>query len=196
MMPIPTTAGERANVERVDAMLSASSTSGILRSGGSIDRATRLNLGSGDDYRAGYLNIDLRADVADLVLDASQRLPFDDGSIDEILALDFLEHHPAFRTQDILAEWRRVLRFGGLLTVKVPNLQALCEALLTHTNPDMIVRNIYGGHRWGPDGAWDAHHTGWTPTTICRDLAIAGFKILGNDLALNMTVKAAKHGDG
>lgn len=152
----------------------------------------RLNLGCGDDVRPDWFNIDLRSDCgADIVQDVS-KLPFDDGEVDEILALDLLEHFPAFRTQDILAEWRRVLCSGGMLTVKVPNLQALCEALLVRPHPDRIVRNIYGGHRWGPDGAWDAHHTGWTPTTICRDLAVAGFKILGNDLALNMTVKAAK----
>lgn len=156
----------------------------------------RLNLGCGEDIRPGWFNIDLRSDCgADIVQDVT-KLPFDDGEVDEILALDLLEHFPAFRTQDILAEWRRVLRPSGTLTIKVPNLQALCEALLARTHPDMIVRNIYGGHRWGPDGAWDAHHTGWTPTTICRDLTVAGFKILGNDGALNMTVKAAKHGDG
>lgn len=152
----------------------------------------KLNLGCGNDYRQGYVNVDLRTDCeTDLVSDVT-KLPYEDGEVDEILALDLLEHFPVFRTLDILSEWRRVLKLGGLLAIKVPNLEELSKALLARARPDMVVRNIYGGHRWGPDGAWDTHHTGWTPSMIRRDLELGGFRLLSNDVGLNMTVKAAK----
>jgi ubiquinone/menaquinone biosynthesis C-methylase UbiE len=152
----------------------------------------RLNLGAGDYYREGWLNLDLRDDCgADMVQDVT-KLPFDDGEVDEILALDLLEHFPAFRTLDILTEWRRVLVPGGLLTLKVPNLKLLAQWLLDHVAPRLVIRNVFGGHRWGPDGSWDAHHTGFTPETITEDLEQAGFKVIGNDLAVNMSVKARR----
>lgn len=152
----------------------------------------KLNLACGLDYRDGYVNIDLRDDCrTDLVCDVA-KLPYEDGEVEEILALDILEHFPVVRTLPILREWRRALAPGGKLTLKVPNLEKLSEALLRLAHADMVVRNIYGGHRWGPDGAWDAHHTGWTPTMLHRDLDIAGFRVLSSDLALNMTIVAEK----
>lgn len=152
----------------------------------------RLNLASGDDYREGYVNIDLRTDCRTDVCADVTKLPYEDGEVDEILALDILEHFPVFRSLPILREWHRVLRVGGTLTLKVPNLKELCEALLQRAHPDLIVRNIYGGHRWGPDGSWDAHHTGWTPTMLHRDLELAGFRPLRCDQGLNMTVVAER----
>jgi SAM-dependent methyltransferase len=153
----------------------------------------RLNLGCGDDYREGYVNIDVRTDCgADEIADATL-LPYADGVADEVLALDLLEHFPAARTAQVLAEWRRVLRPGGMLTVRVPNVEGLAGRLLRRPEQArLIVENLYGGHRWGPDGMWDAHHTGWTPRMLDEDLGAAGFDVLSNDLLANMTVKAVR----
>jgi Uncharacterized protein conserved in bacteria len=155
----------------------------------------RLNLGSGDDRRPGYLSVDLRPECSDVVADV-RRLPFRSGSVDGLLALDNLEHHPAALTQSVLTEWRRVLCPGGILTVRVPNLYQLARALVARTEAQqwpavaVLVRNIYGGHRWGPDGALDAHHTGWVPETLYQELGTAGFEVLSDDGALNNTVTA------
>jgi SAM-dependent methyltransferase len=150
----------------------------------------KLNLGSGDDYREGYVNIDLRDDCgADEVGDVG-KLRFGDGEVDEIVAADLLEHFPAYRTLDVLAEWRRVLRPGGRLVLKVPNLLELARWIVDRANVRLVVRNIYGGHRWGPDGSWDAHHTGWTPDMLEEDLRAAGFRVLTNRGGVNMWVEA------
>lgn len=151
----------------------------------------RLNVGGGADHRAGYINVDLREDVADVVAPADQ-LPYDDGTVSEILAMDILEHFPPFRTQDVLAEWRRVLAPGGRLTVRVPNLLALAKAIVNDTAPVLMIRNIYGGHRWGIDGSLDCHHTGWTPLLLFQELANAGFTVVDSDSQLNMTFDAVK----
>jgi ubiquinone/menaquinone biosynthesis C-methylase UbiE len=157
----------------------------------------RLNLGAGDDYREGFVNIDMRDDCgADLVCDA-RTLPYPDNSVEEILALDFLEHFSKFQTDALLAEWHRVLRPGGTLSVKMPNLHVLAVQLAywhEHPSPqlDDLINCIYGGHRWGPDGAWDTHHTGFTPTTIALVLQKAGFDVLSCDHETNMTVVGKK----
>lgn len=148
----------------------------------------RLNVGAGDDRREGYLSIDLREDTADVVADV-RALPFPDGAVEEVMANDVLEHFWRDHTAGILAEWRRVLRVGGTLRVKVPNMLALAQHI-DGPYHDSIVENIYGGHRWGPDGAYDTHHWGWSPRTIQRDLAAAGFDVVENDQQLNMTVIA------
>lgn len=149
--------------------------------------ALRLNVGAGDDRREGYVSVDLRPDVADVVAPAD-RLPYADESVDELLALDVLEHFWRDDVPAVLAEWRRVLRPGGTLTVRVPNLVQLGRQLARGYEVDTTIRNIYGGHRWGPGGSFDTHHWGWTPITLARDLDAAGFRVHTHDRRANMTV--------
>jgi SAM-dependent methyltransferase len=157
----------------------------------------RVNLGSGDDRRSGYVNVDLRPEVADVVCDV-RTLPWADGEVDEILAEDLLEHFPADQTADVLAEWHRVLRQGGLLTVKCPNMYQLARAIVAYTDLGRLdtvtdlIRNVVGGHRFGPEGSLDVHHWNFIPATLASTLEAAGFDVLSNDGALNMTVKAVK----
>lgn len=151
-----------------------------------------LNVGCGDLHIEGAVNIDLRADVADILADV-RALPYADAVADRVIALDLLEHFPADHTAALLAEWARVLRTGGELVVKVPNLSRIAAFLINgQSNPRHLIRNIYGGHRWGNDGAWDTHHTGWTPDLLAEELDSAGFDVESNNRELNMTVVAVK----
>ena len=149
----------------------------------------RLNIAAGDDRRDGYLHVDLRPDVADVVATA-EALPFRPDAVREILALNILEHFAAAKTHAVLREWHRVMASGGRLKVQVPNLAALAQAIVEDRSPALMIRNIYGGHRWGPDGSWDAHHTGWTPHLLRRALGDAGFTVVAADEGLNMTFDA------
>lgn len=156
----------------------------------------KLNLGAGDLREDGYVSVDLRWDTADIVADASC-LPYEDESVEVVRAMDLLEHFPASRTAAVLAEWHRVLVPGGSLTLKVPNLYQLARAVMGCEEGDHpalagYIRNIYGGHRFGPDGAWDAHHTGWTPKSLHKTLTDAGFHVITNDQDMNMTCEAKK----
>lgn len=145
----------------------------------------KLNVGCGDDVRDGMINVDLRP-TGQVVADVAC-LPFRDRCAD-ILALDILEHFPVMRVGKVLDEWRRV---GTSLEVRVPNIEALSRTIVARpASCDMLIRNLYGGHRWGVDGCLDAHHWGWTPATLERDLEIHGFGVESNDHALNMTVVA------
>lgn len=151
----------------------------------------KLNLGCGDDKREGFVNIDLREDVADVVGNV-QSLPYADGTVTEILASDILEHLPPTRTMPTLQEWHRVLQQGGTLIVRVPNLLQLARWIVENYQVQAAITNIYGGHKFGPDGEWDHHCTGWTPERLEAVLHKAGFDVIDNDFALNQTVTAKK----
>lgn len=152
---------------------------------------TALNIGAGADRRDGYVSVDLRPEVADVVASADA-LPYGDGEVDEILAFDILEHFPRARTDAVLEEWRRVLRPGGVLSVRVPNMWQLCRWVVEGHDVASAILNIYGGHRWGPDGNLDTHHWGWRPEDLEAELGGHGFRVISDDLALNFTVTAER----
>jgi len=175
-----------ARIERIAPGLAAA-----LAGHGWTGPMVKVNLGGGDDRRQGYLTVDLRRDLADVVANAV-RLPFADASVAEVLAFDVLEHLSEWELPKVLAELWRVLGPRGRLVAKVPNLARLAEGILAGSGVEELVRNVYCGHRFGPEGAFDAHHWGWTPETFQGQLERAGFVVLANDGALNMTVVAER----
>lgn len=89
----------------------------------------RLQLGSGQSPQQGYINIDINPyEGVDLVYDLDKiPWPFEDSSVDEILALDVLEHlAPLGRAMGqynivgVLTEVYRVLKPGGVLKARIP----------------------------------------------------------------------------
>src|SRR5580658_1146488 len=93
----------------------------------------KLNLGSGKDWREGYLNADFDAYwEPDVVLDFSQPLPIgkplesqrfgtialENNSFDEIISNDVLEHIPSLMTA--MTSCLNLLKVGGLFRISVP----------------------------------------------------------------------------
>lgn len=109
----------------------------------------RLNLGCGPDLRAGYLNVDIVGmrvptgiDFVVHDLDPDTGWPWPDGSVDEVLMLDFLEHFPYRKTKKILMEVWRVLVVDGFVEIQVPDFDHCSRAVLCH-GPYMC--NVCGG---------------------------------------------------
>lgn len=77
----------------------------------------KLNLGCSDKHIADYVNVD-RVEPADVIADLTQRWPWGDSSIEDIIAHDIIEHLP----DKILTmnEAYRVLKHGGMFRVLVP----------------------------------------------------------------------------
>ena len=85
-----------------------------------INGKLKLNLGSGKDYRKGFINIDsspyIKKDL-DFNLD-KYPYPFEDDSVDYILAMAVIEHLEDMKT--FMEEIHRILKPGGKLRFRVP----------------------------------------------------------------------------
>ena len=89
----------------------------------------KLNLGSGEDYQTGYINVDLYASNANMKFDLNKiPYPFIDSSIDEILMKHTLEHLD--KPINVVNEMIRICKSGAKLIIEVPhyNHSAAVEA--------------------------------------------------------------------
>lgn len=89
-------------------------------------KITKLNLGCGNDLRVGYINSDLYNDKADVKFD-SLVLPYENDTVDEIMAYHIIEHFPYHKAWRALEEWHRVLKPGGRLHLETPDFLSSCE---------------------------------------------------------------------
>lgn len=138
----------------------------------------RLNVGCGKMILDGWVNVDVQANPKasrppDLLSDI-RKLPIDDGSADVLMAVHVVEHFYRWEVGALLAEWRRVLKDGGLLILELPNLEAACRNVLAGLTDQMGMWPLYGdpGHK----DPYMCHRWGWTPVTLARELEAAGFR--------------------
>lgn len=91
----------------------------------------RVEIGPGGAPTPGYIHVDADRGARHLEHVApAWKLPFPDGSVDEILAIHVLEHVPPRLLAQTLREWRRALAPGGTLSIHVPDSAALMRAYL------------------------------------------------------------------
>ena len=82
----------------------------------------RVNLGCGFNKMEGFVNVDNRTFVnPDIVIDVEKGLPFQDNSLSEVVAKDFLEHIPIGKTVFVVEEIYRVLEKNGVFFSYTPS---------------------------------------------------------------------------
>lgn len=82
----------------------------------------KLNLGSGYEPTAGFVNVDLSPNAPGVDhVGPIYPLDFPDASVDEIRATNCLEHLPYRQSAAALADWARVLVPGGRMFLQVPD---------------------------------------------------------------------------
>jgi predicted SAM-dependent methyltransferase len=86
----------------------------------------RLNVGCGAARFPGWVNIDV-IPGADLTLNVTKGLPFDDRSVDLIYNEHFMEHLTLEDAENVLRDFKRCLKVGGILRIAMPDLDALVE---------------------------------------------------------------------
>ena len=122
----------------------------------------QINLGSGPVPLEGYINCDLypsgvivpgatdpNKDV-DMVFDLSDGLPFDNNSVDEVMAIQVLEH--LSNPIALLEEIYRVLKPSGVIDIAVPDLTVVFEHWVEATNEERWI--AIGERKWPPLYAW------------------------------------------
>ena len=90
----------------------------------------KLHIGCGGFLLPGWLNSDLspfnRGGV--VYIDAAERLPFADNTLDFVFSEHFIEHLTYAQGYNFLSECRRVLKPHGVCRLATPNLEFLVQA--------------------------------------------------------------------
>lgn len=135
----------------------------------------KLNIGCGYNRLEGYINIDSNADTpADKIMPA-HNLDFADGSIEEIKALQFIEHLGFFKTKYFLTECRRVLQPGGGLLIETPDITKAFEIFL---NGDEAQKEAVLGWVYGSETPGMNHLYCFPADLLAKLLKEAGFEII------------------
>lgn len=103
----------------------------------------RLNLGGGDNQVEGFINVDLYDDTADVKADICE-LPFDNGSVDEIVCYQVIEHIPYNKSLQCLQEMYRVLEPGGTAVIETPDIDIVCHKILEEGLQDKWMFSLVG----------------------------------------------------
>lgn len=167
---------------------------------------TKLNLGCGDKILPGYINVDVAPNPLtktklfthesanlgrrpDVICDLANLKPFENESVDEILAVHVVEHFWRWEVVGVLREWARVLKPGGTMILECPNLISACQAILA--DPDVATGPGAEGQRsmwvlYG-DPAWKdplmIHRWGYTPRSLAKIMQEAGLANLRQEPA-------------
>lgn len=158
-----------------------------------------LNLGCGKDVREDFVNVDLFSNDASVVAMDIRKLNIAPNSADYILASDVLEHFSHRETDQILKEWARVLKPGGVLEIRCPSLKLQMQAYMRGDwNADIASYMIFGGQT----NPGDYHCVAFDEQSIRNHLTHAGLEVYDYEehdfpqtrgfINLNMTVKARK----
>lgn len=113
----------------------------------------RINLGCGDRYAPGWINVDWAGSPhrKDQEVDLTQPLPWPDESVEYIYAGHVLEHLTLEQCQGLLAELLRCSVDYGQLMVVGPDLPKAYQMLEEGTLDVPIESLLYGAERWSGD---------------------------------------------
>lgn len=104
----------------------------------------RLNLGAGDSKIAGFISVDLYDPKADIQADIC-KLPFDNDTVEEIVAYQVIEHIPYQKSVDMFREMYRVLRLGGMATIETPDIDYIAQDIAkTGEITDKWIHSLVG----------------------------------------------------
>lgn len=143
----------------------------------------RLNVGAGSRRPPGWFNVDIEENPdapqpLDLLSDA-KKIDLPDGCASELMAIHLFEHLYRWEADDVIEEWKRLLRPGGKLILELPDLMKFCKNILDGAmrggkNPDQLgMWGAYGDPR--TKNPYMCHRWGWSPATLTALLAAHGF---------------------
>jgi predicted SAM-dependent methyltransferase len=141
------------------------------------DGPIKLDICGGEfPYGHGFLNVDVRPlPNVDIVADITKGLNFADHTVDEIVSCGTLEHFYIPTVLKILKEMWRVLKYGGKLTVGVPNMNAILSAFQQgEMNFQLFNQYIYGSVQKDIN-PYNVHRSIWDAERMINAMTEAGF---------------------
>jgi len=104
-----------------------------------------------------------------------ENLPFENKSVDIIYASHVIEYFDRNQIKNLLMEWKRVLKPGGILRLAVPDFEAMCKLYLSKKyNLERFLGPLYG--RWSMNGKNIYHRTTYDFKSLEEILLKSGFK--------------------
>lgn len=139
----------------------------------------KLNIGSGKDYKDGWVNLDINTRFkADIYRDIMNFDPFEfdlDG-FDEVYAKDVLDHITFNDLKKLLRRIYSWINHQGTLIIHLPNFDYCARKALNGESDAM--RWIYGSDGTEADYASNIIRWGYTPKTLRNLLTSAGFTVV------------------
>jgi len=133
----------------------------------------KLHLGCGIRYIPDFIHIDIRKfPHIDYVTSVDKLDMFKDNSVDLIYACHLLEHFRRNQIENVLKEWYRVLKPGGILRLAVPDFEKLVEVYFKYKDLKLILGPLVGRQ----DYPESTHYVVFDFSTITEILKKVGFK--------------------
>jgi len=134
----------------------------------------KLHLGCGPRYFPGWKHFDA-SDYPHLAGHSIANLPYANNSVDIIYSSHTIEYFDREEVKDLLLEWKRVLRSGGILRLAVPNFKIMAELYCSgRYTLESFVGPLYG--RMKSDGKIIYHKTVYDFNSLKNLLIENGFK--------------------
>ena len=104
----------------------------------------KLHLGCGErDFGTDWIHID-QAEYDHIVHKSVTELLFADESCDLIYASHLFEYFSRDEGAQVIKEWRRCLKPGGVLRLAVPDFEVMCNLYKNGYSLDMFLGPLYG----------------------------------------------------
>jgi glycosyltransferase involved in cell wall biosynthesis/GT2 family glycosyltransferase len=133
-----------------------------------------VNVGCGEKPLPGYVNVDFRPLPGVAVVADARHMPFEPGTVDEIMSAHLVEH---FRQRHVelhlLPAWRRLLAPGGCVRIICPNW----EEMIARLNAGVMTFAEFKLVTFGAqDYSGDDHFAMYSPGSLTASLRTAGFE--------------------
>ena len=135
----------------------------------------KLHLGCGKRHIPGFVHVDRTAfPHVDHVRDIRDLSVFAAESAELIYACQVLEYFDREEVGPVLAEWRRVLKPGGVLRLSVPDFEVITRLYRAGFQLEWFLGTLFGRI---PDaqGGFIYHRTTYDEPSLRRVFAAAGF---------------------
>lgn len=132
----------------------------------------KIHLGCGHIRLPDYVNIDIMAAKAADVIADLRRLPYDNSSVDLVYSCAAIEHFGRREWIDVLREWARVLKPGGMLRLSTADFEAAIARYQEARNMTELLGLLIGGQK----DEFDWHGMIFDFATLAAGLRDAGFE--------------------
>ena len=143
------------------------------------DRLVKLDIGSSSPQwqqkpADEWLHLDVSPwEHVEIVADFGD-IPLPDNSVDEIFIGDVIEHVPQWRCGEVLGEWARILKPGGIIRGRCPNID---RVMRDYADNKLSLHDAMAALYGGCDCPGQQHYWGYTKDALTELFANHGITL-------------------